>query len=278
MVVVNERAQMRPTVSDGLIRVAVSRAVVATFDRSSWVELGELLGRPEVIYNHDRLLRSLSFSDDDYEGNSLEVIRDLLGQHLENLDQIASYVGLRSWLLQHDADLHDQLYEPVELAPTLDDLTSLRDPAAIEAQLRRMNRGLADDFEQAIGSAKELVESTARSVLEVLGVDMPGDADVPSLVRRVQTELGLHPGVLSPDATGADATKKILGGLTSVAIGVAELRNKYGTGHGRTKVVKLERRHAQLAVDAATVYCRTLLATLTDPSAPWRAGKDRPFG
>jgi hypothetical protein len=151
------------------------------------------------------------------------------------------------------------------------DLSALEDPSAIEAHLRRINAAVAADPELAIGAAKELVESTAKLVLKEVGVAFDHRADLPALVKLVQTALSLHPATVAPTATGAQATKKVLSGLTSIAIGVGELRNLYGTGHGPAASRSgLRPRHAQLAVDAAMVYCRTLLATLSDPDAPWR--------
>ena len=88
-----------------------------------------------------------------------------------------------------------------------------------------------DDPAQAIGSAKELIESTARLVLSEIGQSVDDRPDLPDLVRRAQEALDIHPtsGVAGPDASGA--VRKILGGAATVTTGVAELRNRgYGTG------------------------------------------------
>lgn len=65
--------------------------------------------------------------------------------------------------------------------------------------------------------------------------------------------------------------KKILGGLSSAAVGVAELRNRgYGSGHGPlSRPVGLHARHAYLAVGAAHTWCQMMLDTMADPDAPW---------
>jgi hypothetical protein len=70
----------------------------------------------------------------------------------------------------------------------------------------------------------------------------------------------------------SEAVKKILGGVSSFAIGVAERRNRgYGAGHGQASTpAGLSRRHAQLAMNAAITWCHLLLDTLADPMAPWR--------
>jgi hypothetical protein len=45
-------------------------------------------------------------------------------------------------------------------------LSNLKDPSVIQGHLNRIQRALPSDSEQAIGSAKELIESTAKYVLD----------------------------------------------------------------------------------------------------------------
>ncbi len=64
--------------------------------------------------------------------------------------------------------------------------------------------------------------------------------------------------------------KKILGSVTGIAVGVNELRNRAGTGHGPAATrTGLSTRHAHLAVNAALTWCQIVLDTLADPDAPW---------
>jgi len=92
---------------------------------------------------------------------------------------------------------------------------------------------MVDDPALAVGSAKELIESTAKAVLTERGLLVDEKADLPALVKDAQQPLGLHPSSATPGPDGNDAVKRILGGVSSVAIGIGELRNRgYGTGHG----------------------------------------------
>ena len=53
--------------------------------------------------------------------------------------------------------------------------------------------------------------------------------------------------------------------LSQLAVGIAELRNEYGTDHGRTRSSGgLGPRHARLAAGAAVTYCHFLLDRLED--------------
>lgn len=151
-------------------------------------------------------------------------------------------------------------------------LDSLNTPDAILEQLHRIQRAIPTDAALAVGSAKELIESTAKAVLIERGRPIDEKADLPALVKEAQQALSLHPSQTTVGPDGTDAVKRILGAASSIAIGVAELRNRgYGTGHGAAGPrTGLTTRHAHLAVNAAITWCELLLDTLADSAAPWR--------
>jgi Abortive infection C-terminus len=161
--------------------------------------------------------------------------------------------------------------EPLQAALSAPIIAALKDPAAIQEALGRIQRAAPLDPALAIGSAKELVESTAKVVLVERGLTVNDKDDLPALVSQAQTALGLHPSTMSPGPDGTDAVKKILGSMITATTGLAELRNRYGTGHGAAGArTGLRARHAHLAVNTAITWCRMMLDTLADPDAPWR--------
>ncbi len=129
----------------------------------------------------------------------------------------------------------------------------------VAQQIRRLERAVDEDPELAIGTAKEFVESLCKTILSERGITFSKNDDFPGLVRLTIREVGVVPDEIGN--TG-DAEKKItvlLNNLGSVGQQLAEIRNQFGTGHGRTTShVGLERRHARLAVGAAS----TLVAFL----------------
>lgn len=154
--------------------------------------------------------------------------------------------------------------------------TTQFDVDVLREHLVRLERGLDGDPAAVIGSSKELIESACKLVLQRLAIEYDEADDVPALVRTTLKALKLHPEALAPTAPAGEAVKRILGSLASMAVGVAELRNKIGTGHGRGVSFKLSARHAHLAAGAASTFARLLLETLEDPQAPWRAGRNSP--
>lgn len=85
---------------------------------------------------------------------------------------------------------------------------------------------------------------------------------MPRLAKETFTVLNLLPNNVANGTQGAETVKKILGNLISIPTGLAELRNPYGTGHGKSNsFVPLEPRHARLVVGAATSACWFLWET-----------------
>jgi len=221
---------------------------------------------------------------------TLEKVTDRVGVVLKV--PFRDFTRFRSYWLRNDASgswqarrhLLENLFEParerllvLEAGP-LDarlpqkSIADLRDPSAIQEQLQRIQRALGYDPALVIGSAKELIESTAKTVLIERGLPVDDKADIPALVREAHLALGLHPSSHAPGPDGSDAVKRILGAVASVAVGVAELRNRgFGTGHGPAgQRVGLGMRHAHLAANAAITWCQLMLDTLADDQAPWR--------
>src|ERR1039457_6522374 len=85
-------------------------------------------------------------------------------------------------------------------------LAQFRDPAAIQEHLDRIRRSVDSDPALAVGSAKELIESTAKVVLLERGLTWNDRKDdMPALVSMAQKALLLHPSGTTPGPDGSDA-------------------------------------------------------------------------
>jgi hypothetical protein len=75
--------------------ISASERIIANFDAMNWDQLGLLTGQSGLIDKHPRLLRSLSWHDEDYAGNSLAVIKSIVQRNPEDLEIIEEYLNQR---------------------------------------------------------------------------------------------------------------------------------------------------------------------------------------
>ena len=108
---------------------------------------------------------------------------------------------------------------------------------------------------EAIGKAKELIESCCKTILDEMGIPWSKNDDVSQLSGKVLKKLDLLPDNVQPSDPGTDSIKAVLGNLRAIPSKLAELRNPYGSGHGKSaSYVGLEERHAKLAVGCSITF------------------------
>ena len=153
---------------------------------------------------------------------------------------------------------------PSKQQPPIEAIRSLAssfDLPGLHVEIDRLAQAAEDDPSLAVGTAKEMVETICKTILEDRGVPSQGE-DLPQLVRAVAKELALLPDNIPDHAKGSEVIQRMLSSLNQVSQGIAELRNLYGTGHGRDgRFIGLKPRHAKLAVGAAAILGTFLLET-----------------
>ena len=158
--------------------------------------------------------------------------------------------GIRQTSLVPSAVAH------IERIVRLDDMEDVR------RRIRRMDSNIETDPELAIGSAKEIVETICHLILDDHGVETSTSWDLPRLVKETSKVVRVTPQDVSDTSPSADTIRKVLGSLAGVVAGIEELRNAYGTGHGRSPGRSgLGPRHARLAVGAASTIATFLYET-----------------
>ena len=149
--------------------------------------------------------------------------------------------------------------------PTIDALAETAsgfDSKILRQQIDRIRSAIDEDPDLAIGTAKELVETTCKTILADYGVTADVGWDVTRLVKETRAVLKLVPEDIPDSAKGAEIIKRILSSLGQLSQGIAELRNLYGTGHGKDGQFKgLGPRHARLVVGCATTLAAFLFET-----------------
>ena len=145
------------------------------------------------------------------------------------------------------------------------------DTAYISRQVTRMEQAVDTDPELAIGTAKEFLETVCKTILDSTGAGYDKNDQILALVKKTTAALQLSRDDVDPTVTAADTIRRILSSLAQIAQGTAELRNSYGTGHGRPgqSTGSLGPRHARLVVGATATLASFLYDTFLErgPSA-----------
>lgn len=124
---------------------------------------------------------------------------------------VADFTDLPAWLALNEPDLYARLFSDDGTEATLPDGTVLSEAEAESVAVRlgvgemrrlveRIRRDCASDPGAAIGQAKELIESTCKTIVGIAG-DSDEKHDIPALVKQALLHLGLDP---SQVGTGPD--------------------------------------------------------------------------
>lgn len=131
------------------------------------------------------------------------------------------------------------------------------DPEGVHAVWQKALERRLTDPEGAITSARTLLETVCKRILDQCPVEYDEGADLPALYRQAASVLNL-----APTQHSEEAFRRILGGATSVVEGLGSLRNKIGDAHGKGGLpVRPSARHAQLAVNMAGTVATFMIET-----------------
>ena len=91
---------------------------------------------------------------------------------------------------------------------------------------------------------------------------MSKNEDVPQLTNIAMGALNLLPANIQEIDQGAAAIKAVLGNLRAIPTKLAEIRNPFGSGHGKSADFQgLEERHAKLAVGSSITFVDFIWST-----------------
>lgn len=148
------------------------------------------------------------------------------------------------------------------IAKTADSLKDKFSSEYMSKQIELMVSMQSTNPTNAIGMAKELIESCCKTILDELGIAWSKTDDVPQLTNKTMDALNLLPASVQATDQGADAVKAVLGNLRAIPSKLAEIRNPFGSGHGKSASFQgLEERHAKLAVGSSITFVDFIWST-----------------
>jgi hypothetical protein len=240
--------------------VAIHRAVVACFNDSDWRSLGYQTDTLEWVEGHHRLLRSLSWGDEDYSGHALSAITEMLKADPVNLQVMLDTPKIAAWLRENEPALYGEFVggDTLSVASPTPRITSQVVEAAIkDAEHLIPSRGAVNGLDR--------VHTTLHGYLLVAcddaGItygDDPGVTDLYKLLRRQ------HPAL---QATGprADDVEKILRSFSAVLDAMNPLRNRASLAHPNPTL--LAEAEAMLVINAARTILHYLDAKFKEAGA-----------
>jgi hypothetical protein len=159
----------------------------------------------------------------------------------------------------------------VALNVPLSDFHRLSDPRVVQQHLERMSVNVERDPPAAVGSAKELVESVCKFILDDYDVAYEKADSLLDLYKKAAKTLKLNREAVPDSVKGSESAQRVLQNLATAVQSLAELRNELGLGHGKTKPSPAFARHARLAFNASRAVVEFLLET-------WHTRRDHEAG
>lgn len=123
-----------------------------------------------------------------------------------------------------------------DIASKKEEIKVYLNSAYVKAKIQIMLDAINTNTDLALGTAKELVETCCKSILKEKGQTYDKNWDLGQLFKKTIKEISFRDLSAVDNPTQADKSiKQIIGGLNSVIQGITELRNAYGSGHGKEK-------------------------------------------
>jgi hypothetical protein len=198
------------------------------------------------------------------EGENLQVRKLLLNlfEYYENLVMLGKYEKKNEELYEKCKTIVNNIGASTALRDQLDDLSKEFGTVYMNDQIDLVRKVIETHPLDAIGKAKELMESCFKTILKNQGVEFDKNWDLPQLSKAACKILKLTPDDIPDGKDTSKIIKKILGSLATITTGVTELRNIHGSGHGKTTDYKgLSPRHARFVVGSAVTSMQFIWET-----------------
>ncbi|WP_306548431.1 TIR domain-containing protein [Desulfobulbus sp.] len=94
----------------------ITKYAVENFHEGDWYTIGQLTGKIRLINDHSRLLRSLSFGDEDYSYCAAEVISDIFDSEPDLIDEIIDHFDIDLWYEQKYPEKYQRIFIENQIA------------------------------------------------------------------------------------------------------------------------------------------------------------------
>ncbi len=240
----------------GRVFVALQKALVDRFEVHDWTELGYQIGHFDYIHNHDRLLRSLRFGDDDHGHCVYQFLNYLCQRDVAALYRVAEHPKIRQHMEKHAIDVLSDM-----------GLSDAHVPAVVPSPLSAsevVRRALADadsllksnGATSAIDRLHTGLHGYLRSACTDAGIAVAADASVTALLKALKTD---HPR-LKDLGQHSQELVRVLNSFGNIIDALNTLRNHASVAHANENL--LDEDEALLTVNAVRTVFNYLVQKL----------------
>ncbi|UCZ77147.1 abortive infection family protein [Dickeya zeae] len=204
----------------------ISEAISKTFDKGDWKSIGYATENEYFIQNHPRLLRSLQWGDEDYEGCVFDVVEHIYDSGDKNIEKLLGNSKVEIWIKSNKPDIYkeyfDNTYVPSfkqrNLSPS-----EIVDKALEDAQTLIISNGPVS----AIDRVHTALHGYLKHQLDQKNIDYRADAGITELYKCIREnvreirELGER----------SEDMNKMLRSLTSILDALNPIRNRASVAH-----------------------------------------------
>lgn len=153
-------------------------------------------------------------------------------KNADNVKRMRKYYAKVSFILKrHGNSVTDAVVDMSKIR-----IESKFNTEFVRYRLQELEKQMKNDSAGSIGTSKDLLESVMKMMLDsehVSYTTVAGKTDnIPALWKKVQRTFKLDPKEMQNTKVGNNA-RKILSSISQIILGMDELRNSFGTGHGR---------------------------------------------
>ncbi|MCI7497996.1 MAG: abortive infection family protein [Oscillospiraceae bacterium] len=242
------------------------------FDVFTFESVGVALCEKYQMSKGKSLTAFVSQSSDE---KNIKLFKDLLKYYEENYEQEYKKDADEEFInYPYYKEAYSKLFEKCKsiiarvsnistpLASNAEQLQEKFSSEYLSKQIDLMLKMQTENPTEAIGKAKELIESCCKTILDNRQVKWDKNWDMGKLTGETLTLLNLTPKQIPDSDPVAENIKAVLGNLRGITSKLAEIRNPYGSGHGKSATFTgLETRHAKLAVGCSITFVTFLWDT-----------------
>lgn len=141
------------------------------------------------------------------------------------------------------------------IVKTADDLKGKFSSEYMSLQIELMVSMQSTNPTNAIGHAKEFIESCCKAILDELGIEWSKNDVVPQLTNKVMGTLNLLPANIQETDQRGGCYKGGFSKFKMIPTKLEEIRNPFGSGHGKNASFQgLEECYVKLAVGSSITF------------------------